>query len=196
MHDTDTTTITSLRVRRAEIDRLRHSSTSALLTRRGRDRRRVGVVHLRPRLARGVPRQHGARPASARRIDQRGDPPQARRHALRAQRHEPRAGQVPGAGRHDRDPPRLRGDRRPHRAVRRRGRADHEVDPLTGEQVARHSTSSSSSRPPTTSPATSACARRSSASRPSSRSGWPTSRRRASSSRPSASACARSTTSR
>ena len=47
----------------------------------------------------------------------------ARRHALRAQRHEPGAGQVPGARRHDRGAPRLRGDRRPHRAVRRRDRA-------------------------------------------------------------------------
>ena len=48
-----------------EIDRLRHSATSALLTRRDVDRGRLGVVHLRPRLARGVPRQP-ARPAGGR----------------------------------------------------------------------------------------------------------------------------------
>ncbi len=58
------------------------------------------------------------------------------------------------------------------------------------------STSSSSSRPRTTSPARSGCRRPSCASSTSSRSGWPTSRRRASCSRPSASACAPSTTSR
>ena len=70
------------------------------------------------------------------------------------------------------------------------------VDPVTGERVRERRPTSSSSRPPTTSPARSACAGPSSASRPSSRSGWPSSRRRASCSRPSASACAPSTTSR
>ena len=70
------------------------------------------------------------------------------------------------------------------------------VDPLTGEQVTRARRARRSTRPPTTSPATSACARPSCASRRSCRSGWPGSRRRASCSRPSACACARSTTSR
>ena len=87
-----------------------------------RDRGRVGVLHLRPRLARGVPQQHAPPPGG-----HRGRPArraaQARRHALRAQRHEPRARQVPGAGRHHRGAPRLRGDGGPHRAVRRRDRA-------------------------------------------------------------------------
>ena len=69
------------------------------------------------------------------------------------------------------------------------------VDPVTGSGSARSRTSSSC-RPPTTSPARSACAGASSASRPSSRSGWRGSRRRASSSRPSGSGCAPSTTSR
>ena len=88
------------------------------------DRRRVGVRHLRPRLARGVPEElpdpaggGGARPA--------GHPRPAGRHAVRAQRHEPRPGQVPGPGRHDRGAPRLRRDDRAHRDVRRHDRVDH-----------------------------------------------------------------------
>ena len=40
--------------RNDDIDRLRHSATSALLSRRDDDHRRLGLVHLRPRLARGV----------------------------------------------------------------------------------------------------------------------------------------------
>ena len=88
------------------------------------DRRRLGVRHLRPRLARGVPEElpdpagrRGARPA--------GHPRPAGRHAVRAQRHEPRPGQVPGPGRHDRGAPRLRRDDRAHRDVRRHDRVDH-----------------------------------------------------------------------
>ena len=52
-----------------DIDRLRHAATSALLTRRDVDHRRLGLLHLRPRLAGGVrervrhPRgRRGARP--------------------------------------------------------------------------------------------------------------------------------------
>ena len=39
-----------------EIDRLRHSATASAPHPPRRDRRRLGLVHLRPRLARGVPR--------------------------------------------------------------------------------------------------------------------------------------------
>jgi excinuclease UvrABC helicase subunit UvrB len=74
-----------------EIDRLRHSATSALLTPPRRHRRRLGLVHLRPGRPRGVPRPaargapgRGARPA------RRPAPPG--RHAVRAQRHEPGTG--------------------------------------------------------------------------------------------------------
>ena len=88
-----------------------------------RDRRRVGVAAstawARPRSTAGsscsLQRGRRARPA--------GDPAPARRHAVRAQRHEPGPRQVPGAGRHDRGPPGLRGDRGADRAVRRRDRA-------------------------------------------------------------------------
>ena len=71
-----------------------------------------------------------------------------------------RARQVPGAGRHDRGPPGLRGDGRcASRCSATRSSASRSIDPLTGEQRRRRSTSSSSSRPRTTSPATSGCAR-------------------------------------
>ena len=58
--------------------------------------RGLGVLHLRPRVARGV------RDAAARRAHRRGarparDPAPARRHAVRPQRHEPRAGQRSGS---------------------------------------------------------------------------------------------------
>ena len=42
-----------------EIERLRHSTTSALLTRRDVRRRGVGVLHLRPGGTRGVPELRG-----------------------------------------------------------------------------------------------------------------------------------------
>ena len=45
--------------RNDDIDRLRHAATSSLLSRARRDHRRVGLVHLRPRLARGV-RERGS----------------------------------------------------------------------------------------------------------------------------------------
>ena len=106
-----------------EIDRLRHSATVRAAHPARRHRGGVGVVHLRPRLARGVPRATCSSCARASEHDQRADPPQAGRHALRAQRHEPRPRQVPGAGRHHRGPPGLRRDGRAHRAVRRRDRA-------------------------------------------------------------------------
>ena len=178
-----------------EIDRLRHSATSALLTRRDI----IVVASVSCIYGLGSPEEYrdqllvvragrGARPAL--------DPAPARRHAVRAQRHEPRARQVPGARRHHRGPPRLRRDGGAHRAVRRRDRAHHGGRPAHRRAGRRRSTSSSSSRPPTTSPATSACARPSCASRPSCRSGSPSSSARASCSRPSACACAPSTTSR
>jgi hypothetical protein len=72
-----------------------------------RDRRRIGVVHLRPGQPRRVP-QEPARPERRRRSTTSARSCAARRHAVRPQRHEPRAGQVPGARRHARGAPRLR----------------------------------------------------------------------------------------
>ena len=125
------------------------------------------------------------------------DPAPARRHAVRAQRHEPGAGQVPGAGRHHRGPPGLRRDGACASSCSATSRAHHRRRPAHRRAARPSSTSSSSSRPPTTSPATSACA-------------WPSvgieaelqerlacvRGARASCSRPSACACAPSTTSR
>ena len=89
-----------------------------------RDRRRVGLVHLRARLAGGVARAddlaragRGARP--------RPVPAQADRLAVRAQRHGPRPRALPREGRRRRDPAGEPGDRVPHLVLRRRGRADH-----------------------------------------------------------------------
>ena len=104
-----------------EIDRLRHATTSSLLMRRDvivvasvsciyglgspdeyRDRI-LGVSVGQP----GGPARHAAPP---------------RRPAVRPQRGEPRPGHLPGAGRHRRDPPGLRGAGPADRAVRRHGR--------------------------------------------------------------------------
>ena len=90
----------------------------------GHHRGGLGQLHLRPGLARGVRRPDPA-PAAGRRAGPAGHPAPAGRHAVRAQRRQPGAGQVPGPGRHHRGPPRLRGARRPDRAVRRRDRAHH-----------------------------------------------------------------------
>ena len=56
--------------RNDDIDRLRHAATSNLLSRARHDHRRLGLVHLRPRLARGVreagrlPRRSARRPTA------------------------------------------------------------------------------------------------------------------------------------
>ncbi len=88
----------------------------------GRDRGRLGVLHLRPGHPAGVRRPDG--PAPGRRHDRpRPAAPQAGRHAVRAQRPVLHPGHVPGPRRHDRDHPGLRGARRPDRDVRGRDRA-------------------------------------------------------------------------
>ena len=89
-----------------------------------RDRRRLGLVHLRPRLARGVPRPDRRRCAVGEEHDQRALLRRLVDMHYDAQRHEPRARHVPGPRRHHRDPPRLRGDGGPARVLRRQARAD------------------------------------------------------------------------
>ena len=65
------------------------------------DHRRLGLVHLRPRLAGGV--REAGRPAHRRRVDRpRPDAAQADRHPVRAQRHGARARPVPRPRRRDR----------------------------------------------------------------------------------------------
>ena len=178
-----------------EIDRLRHSATSALLTRRDVIVVASVVLHLRPRRPGGV-QGPTARTAPGRGARPALDPAPAGRHAVRAQRHEPRARQVPGTRRHHRGAPGLRRDGRAHRAVRRRdrahrgGRSAHRREgrrprgahPLPGHALR------DGRRAPARWP--------SPASRTSCRSVWPTSRSTASCSRPNGCACGRSTTSR
>ena len=63
----------------------------------GRDHRRLGVLHLRDRVAGAVPRADGA--LQGRRVDRARDAvPAAHRDAVSAQRHDPHPRQLPGDG--------------------------------------------------------------------------------------------------
>ena len=93
-----------------------------------RRRRRLGLVHLRPRLAGGVARARadprgggGARP--------RRRAAQADRQPVRPQRLRARPRPLPRQGRRRRDPAGERRDRLPHLVLRRRGRGDHALRP-------------------------------------------------------------------
>ncbi len=93
-----------------------------------RGRGGVGVVHLRPRHAAGVRRPHG--PAAGRRHDRaRRAAAPVRRHAVHPQRPVVHPRHVPGARRHRRDHPGVRGARGPHRVLRRRDRRDLHAPP-------------------------------------------------------------------
>ena len=97
---------------------------------RRRDRR-LGVVHLRPRLARDLQRElPGAGQGRLRRP--RRAAAQARLAAVQPQRPGARARHVPRPRRHAGGLPRLRGDRVPGDAVRRRGRAAAALRPAHG----------------------------------------------------------------
>ena len=97
---------------------------------RRRDRR-VGVVHLRPRLAGDLQRElPGAGQGRLRRP--RRAAAQARLAAVQPQRPGARARHVPRARRHAGGLPGLRGDRVPGDAVRRRGRAAAALRPADG----------------------------------------------------------------
>ena len=93
-----------------------------------RDHRRVGVVHLRPRRA-GRLRRHGPPAPDRRPVPARRRAPAPRRPPVPAQRRGPVPRAVPGARRHPRDRAGQRGDHRPGRVLRRRGRADHGARP-------------------------------------------------------------------
>ena len=83
----------------------------------GHDRRRLRVVHLRPRHPAGV-RRPDAAPVARRHDGARPAAPQARRHAVHPQRSRVHPRHVPGPRRHHRDHPAVRGTRGPHRDVR------------------------------------------------------------------------------
>ena len=93
-----------------------------------RDRGLDGVVHLRPRHPAGVRRPHAAA-ARRRRARPRLDPAAAGRDPVHPQRHVVHPRHVPGARRHPRGLPGLRGGRGPHRVLRRRDRADDDAAP-------------------------------------------------------------------
>ena len=118
-----------------EIDRLRHSATAALLTRRDV----IVVASVSCIYGMGDPDEYRGQLlelAHRRRLRPALDPAPAGRPAVRPQRPDPRAGQVPGPGRHHRGPPGLRRDGAAHRDVRRHGRAAHHRRPADGRAAA------------------------------------------------------------
>ena len=96
-----------------------------------RRRRRVGLVHLRARLSRGVARAR-ADPGGGGGAGPRRRPPEADREPVRPQRHDPRARSLPREGRRHGGAAREPGDGVPRLLLRRRGRADHALRPAHG----------------------------------------------------------------
>ena len=94
----------------------------------GRGRRRLGLVHLRPRLAGGVARA-GADPRRGGGARPRPRPAQADRQPVRPQRRRARPRALPRARRRRRGAAREPGERVPRLVLRRRGRADHALRP-------------------------------------------------------------------
>ena len=111
-----------------EIDRLRHSATAALLARRDV----VIVASVSCIYGIGSPelyREQMQLFKVGEWVDRDETVPQADRHAVRPQRHQPHPGHVPGQGRDARGVPRLRRDGVPDRALRRRGGVDPALRP-------------------------------------------------------------------
>ena len=96
-----------------------------------RHHRRLGLLHLRPRLARDLQRQLPGHRQGPRHRSRRAAA-QARLAAVQPQRHGARARHVPRARRDAGGLPGLRGDRVPRAAVRRRGRAPAALRPADG----------------------------------------------------------------
>ena len=134
----------------AEVERLRHSTTNSLLSRR--DVVVVSTVSCIYGL--GTPEEYldAMMPLQ---VGQQRRPrlahPQVRLDAVPAQRRRLLARQLPGARRHDRDHPGLRGARHPHRDVRRRDRGALQPAPAHRRGRARSSTRCRSSPARTTS---------------------------------------------
>ena len=93
-----------------------------------RHRRRLGVLHLRPRHPAGVRRPDGPAPGRPRDRARRAAAP-VRPDAVHPQRPRLHPRHVPGPRRHGRDHPGLRGARDPDRVLRRRDRADLHAAP-------------------------------------------------------------------
>ncbi len=106
-----------------EIDRLRHSATLSLLTRRDV----IVVASVSAIYGLGSPQEYRDQMLWLKRgpeLRPRRGPAQAGRHPLRPQRPQLRPGQVPGQGRHPRGLPGVRGAGHAPGVLRRRGRAD------------------------------------------------------------------------
>ena len=119
-----------------EIDRLRHSATAALLTRRDV----IVVASVSCIYGMGNPEEYKGNLLDLtrrHRLRHAQHPAPPRRHAVRPQRHDARARQLPGPRRHDRGPPGLRGVGAAHRDVRRHGRPHHHDRPAHRREAAR-----------------------------------------------------------
>ncbi len=112
--------------REGQLDQRRRGAAAALrdvesAVAARRRRGRVGVVHLRSRHAAVLPRPFGGARGRRTRCPRRAAAA-ARRRPVHPQRHGVHPWLVPGARRHRRDHPVLRGTRGAHRVLRRRGR--------------------------------------------------------------------------
>ena len=111
-----------------EIDRLRHAATAVAVRARGRDHRRLGLVHLRDRLAGPLQGEDAA--AQAGRVDRpRRDAAPARLDAVRRNDANLARGNFRVRGEVLEVHPVLRRERLPDPAVRRRDRADPALRP-------------------------------------------------------------------
>ena len=140
--------------REGRLDQRRHRPPAPCCDERAvpaarRRHRRLGVVHLRARLARGVPR---ADRAPVRRGDgrPRRGAAEARRHPVPAQRLLPRPRPLPRPRRRRRGAAVGARDRVPGLVLRGRGRADLPLRPAVGRGATRDSTTSPCSRPRST----------------------------------------------
>ena len=160
-----------------------------------RRRGRHGLLHLRPGHAAGV-RRAGAQGQGGGGARPRRAAAHAGHRAVHPQRPLLHPRHLPGARRHDRDLPGLRGARRPDRDVRRRGRAALLPAPAHRRGRPRGRRALRLPGHPLRRRARAHGAGDRAASRPSWSSGWPSWRGRASCWRPSGCACAPPTTSR
>ena len=123
-----------------EVERLRHSATNSLLTRRDV----IVVASVSCIYGLGTPQEYVDRMVRLKvgRDDRAGRAAaQAGRDAVHAQRPRVQPGHVPGARRHDRGDPCLRGARGPGRDVRRRDRAPDDPAPAHRRGADRATTS-------------------------------------------------------
>ena len=141
-----------------EIDRLRHSATSALFARRDV----IVVASVSCIYGLGSPQKYNAQVTLLKKgemVGPRRDPAQARRQHVHAQRPGARPRHLPRARRDARGLPGLRRVRVPRGLLRRRDRGDPALRPAHRRGLRRSSSTPASGRPPTTPPT----ARRSSA---------------------------------